>query len=149
MKKILFVTLLILPFYAHATDMCARDDVMFFVLDGDVGGTSSEQTDQWEWTAVFSYGTITGSGACVSEYEYNNNKIRQALNGIDENGNERTICTCRTEHPFLSPWIKYGTYVSAEKCIEQCHTIYKNCGNYFYNPTRKDFRKNIINSIGT
>lgn len=67
MKKILFLTFLILPIYALATDMCARKDTMVFVFDRLIGATASgSNATEWSWWVSFSYGRIAGDATCLS-----------------------------------------------------------------------------------
>ena len=128
MKKILFVTLLILPFYAHATDMCARDDVMFFVLDAAAPKSKGQILNTSGWSCNTSSGRIEGDSTCLSDTESSENAIA-GLKGTDSNGNERKKCYCNLTHPFKSNWVLASTLASANECAgtgcaNKCNAVF-------------------------
>ena len=130
MKKFLFVALLILPFYAHATDMCARNDVMFFVLDGDAPKSKGKILNTSGWSCDISSGRIQGDSTCLSDTESPENAIA-GLKGTDSSGNERKKCYCNLTHPFKSKWVLASTFASASACTgtacaNQCITVFWN-----------------------
>ena len=52
---------------ANATEMCARNDTVVIPLDATVTKNGWEfNTTEWLWWLKFSYGTIYGSGTCLS-----------------------------------------------------------------------------------
>ena len=138
MKKILFLTFLILPICALATDMCARDDTMVFVFDPVPGHTGNGGIPtEWTWWVSFSYGRIAGDATCLSlseslgqtaqgayygTGEYANTFIsaEPGLSGTDINGNERKYCWYRMAHPVLSRWVLVFSYKDSATCISKC-----------------------------
>ena len=130
MKKILFGTILMLPFYAHATDMCARDDVMFFVLDVAAPKSKGQILDASGWSCNTSSGRIEGDSTCLSDTESSENATA-GLKGTDSSGNERKKCYCNLTHPFKSKWVLASTLASASACAgtacaNQCNAVFWN-----------------------
>ena len=130
MRKILFGAILMLPFYAHATDMCARNDVMFFVLDVDAPKSKGKILNTSGWSCDISSGRIEGDSTCLSDTESSENAIA-GLKGTDSSGNERKKCYCNLTHPFKSKWVLASTLASASACAgtacaNQCITVFWN-----------------------
>ena len=161
MKKILFLTFLILPICALATDMCARDDTMVFVFDPVPGHTGNGGIPtEWTWWVSFSYGRIAGDATCLSlseslgqtaqgayygTGEYANTFISAdaGLSGSDSDGGERKYCWCRMRHPFMSNWVLRGVNNSGAPCAPSCAN---NCA--YSVRTETNMWRNMLNSIG-
>ena len=161
MKKILFLTFLILPIYALATDMCARDDTMVMIFDEQINSSSfGSNKTEWTWSATFPYGHIAGEATCLSAAEglgQTSNKgayygtgdyattfidAEPGLSGTDSNGDERKYCWCRMTHPLSSHWVFVVSYPS---CVSNCAN---GCGYNITNTTAQAFRKGLFDSIG-
>lgn len=141
MIKILFGAILMLPFYAHATDMCARNDVMFFVLDASAPKTKGDRFNTSEWSCNTSSGRIQGDSTCLSDTESSENAIA-GLKGTDSSGNERKKCYCNLTHPFKSKWVLASTLASASACADTgCVNA---CNAVFWNNT---LLRSLINAI--
>lgn len=150
MNRFVVLFAILFPIVSMATDMCARDDTMIIVFDPKIAGHRAGLVDfdTWRWVAEFSYGAVYGHGACVSEYEFENKKseIKPASRGVDENGNERTICVCRMEYPLQSEWIKATVNSSAENCVTSCASTNRSCGHYMY-ASDQGFRQAVFDSF--
>ena len=144
MKKIILILCLV-SFPAVATEMCARNDTIVIPLDSTVGGTSSSyNTTESMWWAIFDYGRIYGVSTCLSAAEggkpsvstgvYTNDKGQMlsqedalaGRSGQDADGNDRIYCWCKMTHPAYSRWVfTYSNSASfcASNCANGCGTI--------------------------
>ena len=116
--------LCLLPIYANATDMCARDDTMVLVFDKDIGGSGyGNNATEWTWWTSFAYGRIAGDATCLSvkeglgrtgtmgayygtgDYSKTFIEVEPGLKGTDSDGNDRKYCWCKMTHPVSSRWV--------------------------------------------
>lgn len=149
MKK-LIISSLIAMFCASAgaTTMCATDDTLAIVLDPVINGTAhSFNTDLFEWSATFSYGTVWGIATCVDTSGAPNTAVEELRdsNGEIATGGERTgrYCWCQLSHPAKSRWVFRYAYFSVADCKSNCASL---CGSYalFY----PAFRVGLFGSLG-
>lgn len=124
MKK-LIISSLIAMFCASAgaTTMCATDDTLAIVLDPLINGTAaSHNTDLFEWSATFSYGTVWGIATCVDTSVAPNTAVEELRdsNGEIVTGGERTgrYCWCQLSHPAKSRWVFRNAYSSVALRVE-------------------------------
>lgn len=161
MKQILFMCCLFIPFCAFATDMCARDDTMVFILDPIHNGTGDHaNSHEWMWWNFFPYGYVSGQATCLSlkealgqttcgayrgKDEYANAFItaESGMYGTDIDGSPRRYCWFRLTHPFLSHWTYNTDYGTAENCKSKCSSNWSDTFNK--NPS---FRKGLYDSVG-
>ena len=166
MKKILFLTFLILPICALATDMCARDDTMVMILDRNIASISNNSNvPEWMWHITFPYGHIAGETTCLSVAEslgrtsapgsyygtgeYANTFItaEPGLIGTDINGNERKYCWCRMTHPFTSRWVLGGANNGLSGCKNGCVCCPSVC-SFFLSRTGNAGLRDLFDSVG-
>ena len=151
MNRFVVLFAILFPIVSMATDMCARDDTMVMVFDPYINGISGGRVSEedWKWVTRYSYGYVYGRAACVSKYEYENmrNEIKAASSGVDEHGNERTVCVCRMEYPLRSQWVSPSSFSSATECISVCNGTSRGCGHWMY-ANNKDYKKRMFGSIG-
>ena len=149
MKK-LIISSLIAMFCASAgaTTMCATDDTLAIVLDPVINGTAnSHNTDLFEWSATFSYGTVWGIATCVDTSGAQNTAVEELRdsNGEIATGGERTgrYCWCQLSHPAKSRWVFPYAYSSVADCRSYCAF---NCGHSvrYYSA----FRAGLFGSLG-
>ncbi len=149
MKK-LIISSLIAMFCASAgaTTMCATDDTLAIVLDPVINGTANSfNTDLFEWSATFSYGTVWGIATCVdtSGAPYTAVEELRDSNGEIATGGERTgrYCWCQLSHPAKSRWVFRYAYSSVADCRS-------NCANYCGINVRNNsaFRAGLFGSLG-
>lgn len=141
MKHIAIFIMTFVTLSCHATDMCARNDVMLFVLDASAPKTKGEKFNTSEWSCNTSSGRIQGDSTCLSDTESSENAIA-GLKGTDSNGNERKKCYCNLTHPFKSKWVLASTLASASACADTgCVNA---CNAVFWNNT---LLKSLINAI--
>lgn len=145
MKKILALFILLVPFCAFATDMCARDDTIVLVFDPLVGGSGGSNANEWTWWTAFPYGRIAGDATCLSAAEAKKTPVRAdaGLHGVDADGNVRTQCWCRMTQPVFSGWVFTSADHSAETCATACAP---RCPYYVANI--QGARKSLFDSIG-
>jgi len=149
MKKIfVFGLISILTLPAAATTMCAADDVLSIVLDPMIGGTSHNyNTDLFEWSTTFSYGTVWGIATCVDVKGSSNTAVDQLVdsNGEVATGGERTgvHCWCQMTHPLQSRWVFLYSYSSVGDCGSSCAN---GCGYYVRDVS--GFRAGVFGSVG-
>ncbi len=149
MKK-LIISSLIAMFCASAgaTTMCATDDTLAIVLDPVINGTThSFNTDLFEWSATFSYGTVWGIATCVDTSGAPHTAVEELRdsNGEIATGGERTgrYCWCQLSHPAKSRWVFRHAHSSVADCRADCANI---CGNYvLFHPA---FRTGLFGSLG-
>jgi len=149
MKKIIIgVIMLITGTVAHATTMCATDDTMAIVLDPAINGTSNTYNSEiFEWSTVFSYGTLWGIATCVDTkgtYGVAVDELRDS-NGELAKGGERTgvNCWCQMTHPAVSRWVFHYANSSVADCRTYCANY---CGDYVRNYSA--FRAGVFGSLG-
>lgn len=149
MKK-LIISSLIAMFCASAgaTTMCATDDTLAIVLDPLINGTAhSYNTDLFEWSATFSYGTVWGIATCVDTSGTSNTAVEELRdsNGEIATGGERTgkYCWCQLSHPAKSRWVFRGATSSVADCWSYCAI---NCGYYVRSDSA--FRGGVFGSLG-
>ena len=122
MKKIIIAILMILPFFAHAANMCIKNDAVMIVLDPQVGGTANGNSATGKtWSTKFSYGIISGVGGC-----YSNVGATQGGVASDQNitpYTSGTYCYCKMLKPAESAWV-YSGYGSSAASYNN------NCANY-------------------
>ena len=150
--KIIFITILTIisvPSYA-GIKMCSANDTVTVVLDPSIslnynGNSGYSAVSAWRWK--FSYGTVRGRSACLSDTKglggtgavytgvlRDNDKL---VVGGEQNGGK---CFCRITHPVASKWIyasDYGTSVTS--CASRCAGA---CANYY---TYRDILFNSAN----
>lgn len=133
---------------ADATTMCATDDTLAIVLDPVINGTAhSYNTDLFEWSATFSYGTVWGIATCVDTSGTSNTAVEELRdsNGEIATGGERTgkYCWCQLSHPAKSRWVFRSAYSSVAVCRS-------NCANYCAHNVRSNsaFRTGVLGSLG-
>ena len=136
MKK-LIISGLIAMFCASAgaTTMCATDDTLAIVLAPVINGTDhSSNSDLFEWSATFSYGTLWGIATCVDTSGTVNTAVEELRdsNGEIATGGERTgrYCWCQLAHPARSRWVFRHSYSSAGECRSLCTN---GCGSNIQN----------------
>ncbi|MDE5615221.1 MAG: hypothetical protein K2I81_00085 [Alphaproteobacteria bacterium] len=149
MKK-LIISGLIAMFCASAgaTTMCATDDTLAIVLDPVIGGTShSSNSDLFEWSATFSYGTVWGIATCVDTSGTANTAVEELRdsNGEIATGGERTgrYCWCQLAHPARSRWVFQFASSSVAGCRSHCAG---GCGNNVRDGSA--FRAGLFGSLG-
>lgn len=139
MRYLIFFVLFCFPFLSYATDMCARDDTMVMVFDPDIKRTSGGSYGKATFVWNFPYGRIVGETTCLSateglgrtsstgvpyygvgDYDKTFISATAGLKGVDEKGNERKYCWCRTAYPLQSKWVFYSAYSSATDCAANC-----------------------------
>jgi len=149
MKKIIIgAIMLITGTVAHATTMCATDDTIAIVLDPAINGTNHTSNNEiFEWSSVFSYGTVWGIATCVDtngSYGVAVDELRDS-NGELAKGGERTgkYCWCQMTHPAVSRWVFRHACGSVADCRSDCAI---HCGgNVRYYSA---FRAGVFGSLG-
>jgi len=149
MKK-LIISSLIAMFCASAgaTTMCATDDTLAIVLDPVINGTANSfNTDLFEWSATFSYGTVWGIATCVDTSGAPNTAVEELRdsNGEIATGGERTgrYCWCQLSHPAKSRWVFRNVNSSVADCVFNCAS---NCGANVRDNSA--FRAGLFGSLG-
>ena len=149
MKK-LIISSLIAMFCASAgaTTMCATDDTLAIVLDPLINGTAnSHNTDLFEWSATFSYGTVWGIATCVDTSGAQNTAVEELRdsNGEIATGGERTgrYCWCQLSHPAKSRWVFQYASSSVAGCGSFCAA---DCGGNVR--ANSAFRAGLFGSLG-
>ena len=149
MKK-LIISSLIAMFCASAgaTTMCATDDTLAIVLDPVINGTaSSHNTDLFEWSVTFSYGTVWGIATCVDTSGATNTAVEELRdsNGEIATGGEITgrYCWCQLSHPAKSRWVFRYAFSSVAHCGSDCAD---NCS--FHARINSAFRAGLFGSLG-
>ena len=133
---------------ADATTMCATDDTLAIVLDPVINGTAhSYNSDLFEWSATFSYGTVWGIATCVDTSGTSNTAVEELRdsNGEIATGGERTgkYCWCQLSHPAKSRWVYQSGHSSVADCGWSCAA---NCGNDVRRSSA--FRACVFGSLG-
>ena len=149
MKKIMMAGLIAMfCASAGATTMCATDDTLAIVLDPVISGISNtHNSDLFEWSATFSYGTVWGIATCVDTGGQVNCPVEELRdsNGEIATGGERTgkYCWCKMTHPAVSRWVFRHTFASVGGC--EYH-----CANYCGRDVRdeSEFRAGLFGSVG-
>ena len=154
--------LCLLPIYANATDMCARDDTMVLVFDKDIGGSGSgNNATEWTWWVNFAYGRIAGDATCLSvkeglgrtsgrgayygtgDYSKTFIEAEPGLKGTDSDGNDRKYCWCKMTHPVSSRWVFRNAIADSSTCASFCAS---GCGDYVRNNSA--LRGGVFGSVG-
>ena len=155
--------LCLLPIYANATDMCARDDTMVLVFDKDIGGSGyGNNATEWTWWTSFAYGRIAGDATCLSvkeglgrtgtmgayygtgDYSKTFIEVEPGLKGTDSDGNDRKYCWCKMTHPVSSRWVfSDRAYADSSSCASDCAA---SCGNRVRNYSA--LRGGVFGSVG-
>ncbi len=149
MKKIMMAGLIAMfCASAGATTMCATDDTLAIVLDPVISGISNTyNSDLFEWSATFSYGTVWGIATCVDTSGQMNSSVEELRdsNGEIATGGERTgkYCWCKMTHPAVSRWVFRITAASVAGCGSHCAA---NCG--FLVRAESGFRVGVFGSVG-
>ena len=154
--------LCLLPIYANATDMCARDDTMVLVFDKDIGGSGyGNNATEWTWWTSFAYGRIAGDATCLSvkeglgrtgtmgayygtgDYSKTFIEVEPGLKGTDSDGNDRKYCWCKMTHPVSSRWVFSYARDDSSACASDCAA---NCGSrvHYYSA----MRGGVFGSVG-
>ncbi len=126
MKKILMCLCMCMALRpAAATTMCAEDDVVAGALDPMINGTNhTSNSEIFEWSAVFPYGTVWGIATCVdtSGTTYGAVDELRDSNGEIATGGERTgrYCWCQMTHPLKSRWLFRHAGSSVAACGSSC-----------------------------
>ena len=154
--------LCLLPIYANATDMCARDDTMVLVFDKDIGGSGSgNNATEWTWWVNFAYGRIAGDATCLSvkeglgrtsgqgayygtgDYSKTFIEVEPGLKGTDSDGNDRKYCWCKMTHPVSSRWVFGNAYADSSACASNCANYCGGRANAYH-----AVRGGVFNSVG-
>ena len=162
MKRFFVIIFALLPIYANATDMCARDDTMVLVFDKDIGGSGSgSNAIEWTWWVNFPYGRIAGEATCLSaaeglgrtsvqgayygtgDYSKTFIEAEPGLKGTDSDGNDRKYCWCKMTHPVSSRWVFFNAYADSSTCSSHCAT---HCGYYVHYDSA--MRGGVFGSVG-
>ena len=162
MKRFFVIIFALLPIYANATDMCARDDTMVLVFDKDIGNSGGgHNATEWAWWVNFPYGRIAGEATCLSaaeglgrtsgqgayygtgDYSKTFIEAEPGLKGADSDGNDRKYCWCKMTHPVSSRWVFSSAYADSSVCASTCASA---CGINvrIYSELRGD----MFNSVG-
>ena len=161
MKRFFVIIFALLPIYANATDMCARDDTMVLVFDKDVGGSGGgSNVTEWTWWVNFAYGRIAGEATCLSaaeglgrtsgagayygtgDYSKTFIEAEPGLSGTDSDGNDRKYCWCKMTHPVSSHWVFSYVPVGSSSCASVCAKYCSNVHAY------SELREGVFNSVG-
>ncbi|MBD5400164.1 hypothetical protein HDR61_00225 [bacterium] len=133
-----------------ATTMCAADDTVSVVLDPLVAGTNhSYNTELFEWSATFPFGTVWGIATCVETTgKYGvaaDGDLIDSATGDVATGGERTgpQCWCQMTHPLLSRWVFRETFASVDSCRSDCANY---CG--YYVRSSSAMRGGVFGSVG-
>ena len=125
MKRILVLSLLCaVPCIAHAADtMCVKPTTTVVVLDPAINGTalSSNATGK-TWSTEFSYGIISGVGACYSNVCSSQGCIA-ANQTMSPYTNSGSYCYCKLLKPIESRWVYSGNATlsaGAGACSSSC-----------------------------
>lgn len=162
MKRFFVIIFALLPIYANATDMCARDDTMVLVFDKVIEGSGhGGNATEWIWWVNFAYGRIAGEATCLSAAEglgrtsgqgayYGTGDYSKAfieaepgLKGTDSDGNDRKYCWCKMSHPVSSRWVFSNAYADLSACASGCAAV---CS--FNVRTYSAMRGGMFNSVG-
>ncbi len=162
MKRFFVIIFALLPIYANATDMCARDDTMVLVFDKDIRGSGSGyNATEWTWWVNFPYGRIAGEATCLSaaeglgrtsglgayygtgDYSKTFIEVEPGLKGTDSDGNDRKYCWCKMTHPVSSRWGFNVASADSSLCASHC-AFY--CGSYVNSDSA--VRGGMFNSVG-
>ncbi len=127
MKKILSLFVMIfLPCVSHAANMCIKNDAVMVVLDPQVNGTAlANDVTGKTWSTKFSYGVISGIGACSTNVASSQGGVASdQTNMTPYTGG--TYCYCKMLRPIESPWVFSGYYSGsnygycANGCASEC-----------------------------
>lgn len=162
MKRFFVIIFALLPIYANATDMCARDDTMVLVFDKDVGSSGAGyNATEWTWWVNFPYGRIAGEVTCLSaaeglgrtsgqgvyygtgDYSKTFIEVEPGLKGTDSDGNDRKYCWCKMTHPVSSRWVFNAIYSDSSVCASSCAL---RCSDSVRD--RSAMRGGMFNSVG-
>lgn len=146
MKHILITLLCMIPFIANGADtMCVKPTTTVVVLDPAINGTvlSYENTHK-TWSTQFSYGVISGVGACSGT-------VNPATGNVSPNQNTLSpytttgalyYCNCKMLHPIESVWIAISerngscSTICANRCASSAATDAAFRGGMFGNVIR-------------
>ena len=162
MKRFFIIIFALLPIYANATDMCARDDTMVLVFDKDVGGSGyGSDATEWTWWTSVPYGRIAGDATCLSvkeglgrtsgqgayygtgDYSKTFIEAESGLKGTDSDGNDRKYCWCKMTHPVSSRWVFAYAFADSSACASSCASY---CGYLVHNNSA--VRGGVFGSVG-
>lgn len=95
---------------SYATTMCAANDTVAIILDPSIERTEfGRDSLTLTWWAVFPYGRIQGSYACVNENE--------TAHGFEKYGR---FCWCKMTNPLSSNFLYCDWYKSTDNCNSYC-----------------------------
>ena len=121
MKKIIILIATFLPIFAHAENMCVKDGSVMIVLDSQINGTalSSNATGK-TWSTQFSYGIISGIGACSSEAGSTQGEVASNQNITPYTSGR--YCYCKMLRPVESVWVhcSYDGNGCVSNCASEC-----------------------------
>ena len=147
-KIILIISVILFAIPTYAVDMCASENAIVFVLDPNIGHSSSSyDVPTSTWRVVFPYGTITGISACLN---YNPGQSDQANNGTVLGGEQLGYrCWCKMTHPAVSKWVlgyDYGSGVGTSGCVSRCAQF---CSSLYSSGSSSDVanRKTLFKTI--
>ena len=121
MQKLCFILFgLIITTGAFAADLCVRNDAMVVAMDPLFNGTVASYDNTTKvWSTRFSYGTISGIGACADDC-----RPTQGCVATNQNMNVYSVgnaCYCKMLRPAPSRWVFSGVgYNGPTQCATDC-----------------------------